>query len=105
MTRKDRIETALLQQINPAVLTIHDESNRHHVPQGAETHFKIILVAEAFSGLKTVERHRMINHLLAREFQNGLHALSLHLHTPAEWQKKGGAIPESPPCRDGYHHG
>lgn len=81
-----------------------DESKSHHVPDGAETHFKVSVVAEKFTGLAKIARHRLMNNLLAEEFNTGLHALSLHLYTPEEWQASGG-IPRSPACRDGYRHG
>lgn len=33
-------------------------------------------------------RHRAINNLMADEFEQGLHALSLRTKTPAEWVKE-----------------
>lgn len=101
MSRKVRIEKALDEQFTPIYLTVTDESTNHHVPQGAETHFNITVVSTKFIGLNRVARHRLVNHLLAKEFDLGLHALSMHLYTPDEWNKNQ-TVPKSPACRDGY---
>ncbi|QRN03244.1 BolA/IbaG family iron-sulfur metabolism protein [Legionella sp. MW5194] len=105
MSRKQRIEDLLMSQLAPVHLSVENESHRHHVPEGAETHFKVIAVSDQFTSLNRVARHRLLNRLLADELQTGLHALSLHLYTPAEWQEKEGKVMNSPACRDGYRHG
>lgn len=105
MSREERINQLISQELNPSFLEILNESNRHHVPEGAETHFKLSIVSERFKDLTRIARHRLINNLLANELTAGLHALSLHLYTAEEWQNRGGAIPQSPACRDGYRHG
>lgn len=104
MSRKQRIHDALSLKLKPDSLIIEDESHRHNVPEGAETHFKVTAVCSIFENLNRVARHRMINNLLAHEFDAGLHALSLHLYTPSEWLKKTNPVPPSPACRDGRRH-
>lgn len=99
MSRQQRIQDILSQQLTPTTLTILDESHRHQVPVGAETHFKITAVSTCFDGLNRVARHRVVNTLLADEFSNGLHALSLHLYTPKEWIQQQSLVPASPACR------
>ena len=101
MSRKQRIHDALSVELKPETLLVEDETHRHHVPAGAETHFKVVAVSTQFKNLSRVARHRVINSLLASEFGDGLHALSLHLYTPDEWQKKTLGVPASPACRDG----
>jgi BolA protein len=81
---KRKIEEAL----KPARLEIVDESHRHaghagHNPQG-ESHFRVEIVAEAFAGKSRVERHRMVNALLADELAGRVHALALVTMTPDE---------------------
>jgi len=105
MTRKERINQLINQELTPVFLDVENESNRHHVPDGAETHFKLSIVSEKFNDLTRIARHRLVNNLLAGEFNSGLHALSLHLYTPEEWQSRGKEVPNSPACRDGYRHG
>jgi BolA protein len=41
-------------------------------------------VAEAFRGKSRIERHRMINAVLAEELQTGVHALAIEAAAPAE---------------------
>ena len=105
MSRKLRIHDALYVELKPDSLLVEDESHRHHVPTGAETHFKVIAVSTIFENLTRVARHRLINTTLATEFIGGLHALSLHLYTPSEWSQKTAGAPPSPTCRSGKQHG
>jgi BolA protein len=98
LPRYQRIEALLLQTVQPLVLSIEDESARHRVPPGAESHFKLIIVATQFIGLNRVARHRFITTLLQDELATGLHALSLALYTPEEWADHPQPIP-SPPCQ------
>ena len=105
MSRLKRIHDALFNELKPVSLTVDDESSNHHVPVGAQTHFKVTLVSARFEGLTRIARHRFVNSLLTQEFSNGLHALSLHLYTPEEADKKGVNPPASPSCRDGFNKG
>ena len=101
MNRQESIESAIRASLDPIHLEIVDESHMHSVPEGAQSHFKVLVVSDAFAGEGLVARHRVINKLLAEEFEGGLHALSLHTWTPQEWFEKGGSAPSSPPCLGG----
>ena len=98
---KEEIEQKLEHALSPYFLEIINESSQHNVPAGSETHFKATIVSEKFQGQSLVERQKGVYQLLQNEFQKGLHALALHTWTPAEWEKKGGKIPSSPPCLGG----
>lgn len=100
-SRKTRIETLLKSAFNPSHLEVIDESFMHHVPEGAESHFKVICVSTLFAEKTLVARHRWVNAELKAEFSLGLHALSLHLFTPEEWLIS--TISASPACRGGMH--
>lgn len=101
MNRKQRIEAKLKESLNTIMyLDLVDESYMHTVPAGSESHFKVLVVSDAFENTPIIDRHRLLNQLLADEIQSGLHALTLHAWTPEEWYAKGGA-PESPPCMGG----
>jgi BolA family transcriptional regulator, general stress-responsive regulator len=86
--RLERMQRALSRAFSPHVLTIDDESSRHAGHAGAhpggETHFRVRLVSDAFTGLSRVARQRLVNDLLKEEFATGLHALTLELKTPDE---------------------
>jgi len=101
MTRRERIEQRLQSALSPTHLEVIDESYMHSVPDGAESHFKVVAVSESFAKQKLVGRHRMVNQALQEEFESGLHALALHTWTPQEWFEKGGVAPDSPECMGG----
>jgi BolA protein len=86
MSRKDRIAAILTEALRPIRLDIVDESERHAGHAGArpggETHYRINIVSRAFAGKGPVERHRMINALLAAEFASGMHALAIAAAAP-----------------------
>lgn len=103
MSRRNRIEELIHQALLPIYLNIEDESSNHHVPQGSQTHFKLIVVSSHFSDLSQLSRHRVINHMLQKEFELGLHALSMHLFTPDEWEKRKHNLLQSPICRGGMN--
>ena len=84
----DTITEKLTEAFKPQSLRVEDESHKHeghagHRP-GGETHFRVYIVSEAFRGKGRIDRHRMINTALAREFDGGVHALALHASAPGE---------------------
>jgi BolA protein len=101
MNRRERIQERLQDRLTPLHMEVVDESHMHSVPEGAESHFKVVVVSDRFSGSKLLARHRLVNDLLRDELASGLHALALHTWTPEEWFEKGGSAPESPPCLGG----
>jgi BolA family transcriptional regulator, general stress-responsive regulator len=92
MQTRDLITEKLLQAFAPESLHVEDESHRHeghtgHRP-GGQTHFRLYIVSEAFRGKSRLERHRMINAVLARELAGGVHALAIHAAAPEEWLER-----------------
>lgn len=103
MSRQERIETLLRTAFSPEVVAVENESHQHSVKPGSETHFRVVVVAKAFEGLSLVGRHRKINEALSSEFAAGLHALTMHPKTPAEWAASPTAL-ASPACLGGSKH-
>ncbi|WP_455219613.1 BolA/IbaG family iron-sulfur metabolism protein [Kaarinaea lacus] len=95
------IEEKLANGVDAMHLEVVNESNNHNVPPGSESHFKVVLVSNAFEGQSLIARHRIINKLLEDELKNQVHALALHTYTEAEWRDRHGEAPMSPPCRGG----
>ena len=95
------IESKITQRLEPAYLEVTNESHRHNVAPGSESHFKVVVVSRAFENRRLIDRHRALNELLAEELAGGVHALALHTLTPEEWKRRHGEIPASPPCRGG----
>ncbi len=86
-----RIEQKLTERFAPESLRVVDESHLHaghagHRPEG-ETHFRVYVVAAAFSGNSRVERHRMVNEALTEELAGPVHALAVHPSAPGEPQR------------------
>ncbi|MGI9251835.1 MAG: BolA family protein [Pseudohongiellaceae bacterium] len=100
MTTEQRINNKLSAELRPLLLEIENESHRHSGP-ATDSHFKLTLVSEEFADQTRVVRHQRVYQLLADELAGGIHALSLHLYSPAEWQQRDGATPASPDCRGG----
>jgi len=100
MTMQRRIETKLAEALAPLHLEVVNESGNHHVPPGSESHFRVVLVAADFDGMRLLARHRRVNELLCDELQS-IHALALHTYTEAEWRARFGTAPMSPPCLGG----
>jgi BolA protein len=88
MTVAETIEAKLKAALAPVRLAIVDESHRHAGHAGArpegETHFRVEIVADAFTGLSRVARHRLVTSALAEELAGPVHALGLKTMTPAE---------------------
>jgi len=94
------VEHKLREAFTPSYLEVLNESHRHNVPPGSESHFRVTLVSTAFDGEKLLARHRRVNDTLREELAGPVHALALHTYTPDEWAARGGS-PESPPCMGG----
>ncbi|MDO6525867.1 BolA family protein [Motilimonas sp. 1_MG-2023] len=99
MVIQEQITAKLTEAFTPVVLEVENESHKHRSDHGAESHFRVVLVSEAFTGLRLIARHRAINELLAHELANDIHALALHTFTPQEWEAKGQQANRSPACR------
>jgi len=92
--------TQKLQALSPEHLEVINESHMHNVPEGSESHFKVVIVSDDFKDKMLIARHRLVNKALEEELSGGIHALALHTMTMEEWFEKGNA-PESPPCLGG----
>lgn len=104
MTVQENITQKIAESLTPAHLEVINESHMHNVPPGSESHFKLVIVTDAFDGIPRVRRHQRVNGILEQEFKDGLHALSMQTMTPQEWTAKGHTVMESPACLGGSKH-
>ena len=85
------INKKLTTALAPLSLQVIDESNLHaghgHEHPEGETHFRVVVVSAAFEGKNRLDRHRLINGLLADELANRIHALAITARTPQEAAK------------------
>jgi len=85
--RIEKIENAINAALNPVSLTTEDESHLHAGHAGAKTgmgHFHVVVVADAFEGLRPLKRHRLIYDAVGDLMQTDIHALRIDAFTPAE---------------------
>ncbi len=94
------IETKVTDAFDPTHLEVADESYMHSVPDGAESHFRVLVVSEKFEGKTAVQRHQAVYRTLADEVASHIRALGLQTMTPAEWAADQ-ARNESPECLGG----
>lgn len=95
-----QLEQQLIERLHglqPQHLHVINESSGHggYFP-GKESHFKVVIVSEAFDGLRLVQRHQKVYAIVGDILGNGkIHALAIHAFAPNEWQ---GQDPASPEC-------
>ncbi len=73
-------------------IQVLNESHRHNVAAGSETHFKVAVVTEAFASRSLIDRHRTVNELLKHELAHGVHALSIAAKTPVGSSRLGSCL-------------
>jgi acid stress-induced BolA-like protein IbaG/YrbA len=57
---------------------------------GGGDHWQVIIVSPAFEGKGLLEQQRMVNDALKDEMATQrIHALTMKLYTPAQWEKLG----------------
>src|SRR6266481_1997429 len=86
------IKRKLEAAFSPLSLDIVDDSARHAGHAGAiradgakgETHFRVRIVSQAFTGVSRVERQRKIYAVLSEELAKDVHALQLDARAPDE---------------------
>lgn len=100
MKIQQNLETLLNSNFGIEFLSVENESHRHNVAPGSESHFKVTIVSEDFNELSLIKRHRLVNKALAQELHT-IHALALHTMTPDEWFIRAGKVADSPHCRGG----
>lgn len=81
MTVEAHIRRKLEDAFSPVALEVVNESHLHSGHQSSpgtgESHFRIKIVSAAFENKKRLERHRLINDVLAEELAGPVHALAI----------------------------
>ncbi len=79
------IQGTLDKNIKTDFLEVVDESARHY--EATDSHFKIVIVSDEFTGLSIIKRHRKIMDLLkANDIMNKIHAVNIEARTIEEIQ-------------------
>ena len=74
------IETLILAHLPETTATVQSTDN---------VHFEALVVSPAFTGKRTLQRHRLIYGALGNRIGGDIHALSIQAFTPAEWSARG----------------
>ena len=64
---KEQIEEKLKSEMSSVYIEVINESPNHNVPDGSESHFKIIVVSDEFENMRPVQRPVSYTHLRAHE--------------------------------------
>jgi BolA protein len=80
------IDVRLRQALAPERLQIIDDSAAHAGHPGAREggHFRVVIVARAFTGKSLLQRHRLVYDAVRDLMQSHIHALSIRALTPEE---------------------
>jgi stress-induced morphogen len=89
---EDAIRAKITAALNPRTLEIYNDSHlhaHHKAMEGTtsgETHFRLVIISDAFKSKMQPARHRMVYALLNEEMarEGGIHALQLRTLTPEE---------------------
>lgn len=88
MSVEDQMREKLLVALEPTRLDIINESELHaghrSSPGTGHSHFRMLIVSPAFVGKSRLERHRLVNEILAEELSRAIHALALKTYAPGE---------------------
>ena len=88
MSVEAEMREKLMIELRPTRLDVINESELHaghrSSPGTGESHFRVLIVAQAFAGKSRVERHRMVNGVLAELVGKRVHAFALNAYAPGE---------------------
>lgn len=94
--RQELVERRLQAKFPSA---LHMEvANESHGRQEDESHFHVLIVDEAFDGVKLIQRHRMVNEAVAEEDGTlGFHSVRITAKAPDQWAENP-KVPSAPKC-------
>ena len=88
MKLETRMREKLMVALKPRRLDLVNESHLHagHAssPNTGESHFRVLIVSDDFTGQTRVARHRIVNDVLRDELEDGVHALAIKALAPGE---------------------
>ena len=83
MRVEDEIRQKLEAAFRPSRLEVVDESEKHRghagYQEGGQSHFRVSVASQSFSGKSRLARHRAVHDALGPELIGRIHALALNL--------------------------
>ena len=88
MDMDQTIRQKLMIGLRPTRLDVINESELHaghrSSPGTGHSHYRVLIVSEAFAGKSRIERHRLVNEVLSEELPAKIHAFALKAYAPGE---------------------
>ena len=88
-TIREQILNTVQAALNPSHIDVVDDSHKHAGHSGSrpegETHFRLLIVSEAFIGKSKVARQREVYRILEPLMKSHVHALQLFTYAPDEY--------------------
>jgi len=95
---QQEMERLLAAAFAPERLEVINDSASHHGHAGddgsGESHFTIVIEAEAFAGKSRLERQRMVNRVLGDIPGQRVHALAIKASAPFETPRTASSAPQ-----------
>lgn len=83
VTKAEKIEQRLRAAFQPRRLEVVDESEMHRghagYQEGGESHYQVVIAADAFAGMTRIARHRAVHAALGADLVAQIHALGLKI--------------------------
>ena len=84
MSREAQIRSILQEHLKPVHLELEDLSEERGGEAGAGTHWKAVIVSEAFDGTRQLQRHQDVRAMLGDEVMGTIKSLGMLTLTPDE---------------------
>ncbi len=88
MDMDQTIREKLMIGFKPTRLDVINESELHaghrSSPGTGHSHYRVLIISDAFDGKSRVDRHRMVNEILSEELPDKIHAFALNAYAPGE---------------------
>lgn len=85
--RTERIRTLIADALSPAEVVVRDDSGLHvgHAgARGGAGHYAVHVISPHFSGLNSIQRHRLVYRAVSEMMPAAIHALSIEALAPGE---------------------
>ena len=70
MSKQQELLERIQAEFQPHFATVENESHMHSSGRGADSHFKLVIVSDAFEGMRKVQRHQKLYQLFADDLKN-----------------------------------
>lgn len=87
MTRFEKLHTRLIENLNPVLCELKDDSDAHASHAGAASggsHYILRIICHQFEGLNRISRHRLVYDAIGDMMHTEIHALAISALAPSE---------------------